>query len=265
MTSWYRHVYLSPHYDDAALSCGGLIHQQTQAGQLALVVTVCAAPPDSNAPLSPFAEEHHQVWGSPRDVAAFRQGEDQTAMEILGADYLRLHFTDAIYRGRPQAGEWYYTGREDLFGQIHPAEIPLIADITAAIIETVPHQPDTILYAPLTVGHHVDHQLVHAAARRLRQQGYQVVFYEDYPYADPTFSDRYPHTLEATLATPQADALRPQLRTLSEENLAAKIESIGAYSSQLPMLFGSETEMPPYVRNYARYVGDGQPAERIWL
>ena len=65
MSLAYRHVYLAPHYDDAALSCGGMIHHQAQAGQPVLVVTVCAAPPDSTERLSPLAEIQHRQWDQP--------------------------------------------------------------------------------------------------------------------------------------------------------------------------------------------------------
>ena len=79
MTDFYQHVYLSPHYDDAALSCGGSIHQQVQAGELVLVITICAAPPETNEPFSPYAQAMHRVWGDPLDVVATRQAEDQAA------------------------------------------------------------------------------------------------------------------------------------------------------------------------------------------
>ena len=48
-------IYLSPHFDDAVLSCGWLIWQQAQAGQRVEIWTVCAGeiPP---GPLTPFAQ-----------------------------------------------------------------------------------------------------------------------------------------------------------------------------------------------------------------
>ncbi|NUN97629.1 MAG: PIG-L family deacetylase [Candidatus Omnitrophica bacterium] len=90
----YPHIYLSPHYDDASLSCGGAIHLQAQAGQAVLVVTICAAPPPSGEPLSPFAQSLHRTWGNPADVIATREAEDRASLAILGADYLRLNFND---------------------------------------------------------------------------------------------------------------------------------------------------------------------------
>lgn len=264
MNSFYHHVYLSPHFDDAALSCGGAIHRQGQAGEMVLVITICAAPPEANEPLSPFAEAMHQSWGSPGDVVATRQAEDQLAMVILGADYLRLRFTDGIYRGQARQQEWYYTSNQQLFGRVHSADRLLAGEIVEAVLEMVPAGPETTLYAPLAAGHHIDHQLASSAARQLQSHGYRLAFYEDYPYVDPVFADRYSYPLETALAAQPPPELQPHLQLLAVENLAAKIDAIRAYRSQIAMLFESEAEMAACVRNYARQVGQGQLAERIW-
>jgi LmbE family N-acetylglucosaminyl deacetylase len=262
----FRHVYLSPHYDDASLSCGGTIHRQVQDGQPVLVVTVCAASPPPHESLSAFATDLHESWGNPEDVVATRQAEDRASMEILGADYLRLHLTDCIYRGRSLHGEWYYNDNTELFGQVHPVDLLLTTGVTEAIIEMIPQEDGMVLYIPLTVGHHIDHQLVHAAGWQLRQQGWTVVFYEDYPYVDPVFAGQdSSYSLEATLSRLEEANLIPQLRFFSEDNLQAKIDSIAAYASQLDMLFGGYAQIEKQVRDYALQVGEGSLAERIWI
>jgi len=38
-------IYLSPHLDDAVLSCGGIIWQQVQSGHQVEIWTICAADP----------------------------------------------------------------------------------------------------------------------------------------------------------------------------------------------------------------------------
>jgi LmbE family N-acetylglucosaminyl deacetylase len=243
-----------------------MIHQQRQAGQPVLVVTVCAAPPDSGAPLSPLAQQQHRQWGDPQDAMATRQAEDQVAMRILGADYLRLKFTDCIYRGEPRSDIWYYLEEADLFGEVHPADWTVAADIVEAVLELAPAGDETTLYAPLTAGHHVDHQVTNRAAWQLGQRGYRLAFYEDYPYVDPHFAAKYHHTDPIALAAAgQARPLQPQLYPLSPEDLATKIESIGAYASQIPVLFGNMADMAACVRRYARHVGGRQLAERVWV
>lgn len=264
----YQHIYLSPHYDDASLSCGGTIHRQTQAGERVLVVTICAAPPNPTDPLSPFAQNMHAVWGNPDDVISTRQMEDHRAMEILGADFLYLDFPDCIYRGDLHRGNWYYNNDVELFGPMHPYDLQLKDEIITSFLSKVALTENTTLYAPLTVGYHVDHQLIHAAARQLQAQGYSVVFYEDYPYADSNYSPHgtdNPSDLETTLARLQSLNLKPRHHFFSEENLRAKIESVTAYASQLEMLFGSRESMIEMIRAYALSAGDGRLAERVWI
>lgn len=264
----YQHLYLSPHIDDVSLSCGGTIHQQRQAGESVITVTVCTAQPATQT-FSAYVDWMHGIWGNLGEVVATRLAEDRASMAILGCDADYLPFSDCIYRGDPQAGEWYYTRDEELFGAIHPGDLPLANEIAEAVAALISTQAETCIYAPLAVGHHVDHQLVHRAARRLRTQGYQVVFYEDYPYADP----KYPYSkhsaenefpLTAALAASEDLRLTPRLQSLSEEDVRTKVESIRAYGSQMEMLFGGDALVANYVRDYVIRVGQGVPAERFW-
>lgn len=256
MSDFYPHVYLSPHLDDAVLSCGGLIHRQTRAGQPALVVTLFSGQPAADAALSAFAQSQHRRWGSPDNVMAVRWAEDRAALKVLGADYVRINYRDCIYRGREHGDppEWYYASEEALFGPVHPAEAGLPGDLANALSELIPPGEDTTLYAPLTIGNHVDHQLAFAAALILRAQGRCLGFYEDYPYVETEGA------LLAALAARGAEDWRPVVTPLDEDNLTAKIEAIACYDSQLGVLFGGAETMPDRVRGYVFRVG----GERLW-
>ena len=88
-----RWIYISPHFDDAVLSCGGLIWEQTQKGNPVEIWTVCAgdAPP---GPLSLLALDCHRQWGieSAAELVAARRLENQEAAALVGAetvDYTR--------------------------------------------------------------------------------------------------------------------------------------------------------------------------------
>jgi LmbE family N-acetylglucosaminyl deacetylase len=63
MSDFYAHVYLSPHLDDAVLSCGGLIHRQVRAGQPPLVITLFSGQPAADAHVSAFTQSQHTRWG----------------------------------------------------------------------------------------------------------------------------------------------------------------------------------------------------------
>ncbi len=251
MNDFYSHVYLSPHLDDAVLSCGGLIHQQVASGQRPLVVTLFAGRPPTDVELSAFARSLHARWGDPEDVITVRWAEDQAAMAALGADYLRLNYLDCIYRGREQR---YYASEEAIFGQVHPADENLPTELAAVLTEFIPRRDGVTLYAPLTVGNHVDHQLTFAAALIMKGQGWQIRLYEDYPYAEGEGA------LSAALTARDVGHWQMTTIPLTEEDLTAKIRAIACYQSQLEMLFGSAEAMPGQVREYVTRVG----GERLW-
>jgi LmbE family N-acetylglucosaminyl deacetylase len=128
-------IYLSPHFDDIALSCGGQVWEQAQAGQAVSIWTICGGePPDG--PLSAFAQEHHERWGTGRQAVAARREEDIAACKILSAAYRHFDLPDCLYRrvddfpGRPEEeiGKPFfpYDSHDALFGSIHPAEERLV-------------------------------------------------------------------------------------------------------------------------------------------
>src|SRR6478609_4050960 len=121
------HLFLSPHYDDIALSCGGTVARLTRAGQAAEMVTVFGAEPDI-AELTAFAEMQHGRWGlSPADVIAARRAEEAAAAGLLGTRVRFLSFHDAIYRGDR------YLDDDQLFGEPARDEADLPGRIIAEL------------------------------------------------------------------------------------------------------------------------------------
>ena len=66
----HRHIFLSPHFDDAVYSCGGTIGVQVSAGLRPLVITVFGGAPASPVEFSPFAAEIHRTMGFRQDAQA---------------------------------------------------------------------------------------------------------------------------------------------------------------------------------------------------
>jgi LmbE family N-acetylglucosaminyl deacetylase len=251
----YDHVYLSPHLDDAALSCGGAIARHSANHQRVLVITICTAAPDLRVPFSPFAAAMHASWGlNPDRVVAQRLQEDIAALEILGADSFQLAQLDAIYRMPEQ-----YTSDTALFSS--PADDdPLLVALEQALGALTQRFPEAVLYAPLAIGQHVDHQITYAAALRLNKAGTPVAFYEDIPYV------LVPGALERRLTTIDGQLLMPSIVTI-DGYLARKLSAIEAYSSQIAMLFGDSQQMEQRVRSYASALRPESSTfgERLWL
>ena len=248
-------MYLSPHLDDAVLSCGGLIHRQTNSGTAVLVVTVFAGAP-SGSELSDFAAALQADWGHLSDPVSVRRQEDEQATRLLGAAHLHLDYPDAVYRSDDNS--FLYLCDEALFGTPHPSDFKLISQITEDITEV--HSPlEATLYAPLAVGGHVDHQLLRDATLTMYRRSYEVIFYEDYPYVE------VPGALTRELARIGIGRWTEEVAELDEQDLALKTDAIAAYKSQMATVFGGAKTMAQRVRDYALALDPGhRPAERYW-
>lgn len=149
---WDR-LYLSPHLDDAVLSCGASLVAERAAGLSILVATL-------------FTE------GPGHDV---RRGEDAAALDPRGIHRLHARLADAPWRS-PCYGSFS--------GIVHgrdPADDACSAELLAWLTEVVERARPAAVVAPLGVGTHVDHRLSFEAAVALSRGG--TTFYEDIPYA----------------------------------------------------------------------------------
>ncbi|MBW7882359.1 MAG: PIG-L family deacetylase [Caldilineaceae bacterium] len=243
----YDAIYLSPHLDDVALSCGGQIASQTRLGRRVLVVTVMAGDP-LPAAQSTYIDSLHERWELGRDAAAQRRAEDAAACAILGAAYTHLDIPDCIYRLNPHDGTPLYLSDDDIFGDVHPTEAPLIVRLVEQLGALSMH---AAIYAPLTIGHHVDHLIVRAAAEQLWPEG--LLYYEDYPYA------QQPGKL-ARLIAPEDPRWRSQVIDLDAPALQARCDAVWAYRSQRSTFFTDRADLEQQIHSYAALVG----GERVW-
>jgi len=265
--SEYRHVYLSPHLDDVALSCGGRICQLAQAGEPVLVVTVFAGSlhlEGGDVLASDYIAALHQRWEADGDAPTLRRAEDEAAMRLLGADFCHLPYLDCIYRQHPVTGDLLYLSDEDIFAQVHPAEFVLVARLQEELAELVGTPGRGTIYSPLAAGHHVDHQLTVAVALAFQAAGHRVVFYEDYPYAEA------PTALEAARRWVGGERWRQELLPLHPQDLAAKAAAVLQYRSQLSTFFDDDTEVAQRLYAYAMSPASQAaasrrgPCERVW-
>lgn len=252
-----RHIYLSPHLDDVVLSCGGLIAQQVQAGERVLVVTFFAASPENDTP-TPFARELKERWGGAEDPVAVRRAEDLAALHVLGAEGLHLPFTDCVYRLDEPTGVAYYPTVETIFAEIHPSEATWHRVLGDAFMAHEGSIAGARIYAPLTVGHHVDHLLVQRLALDLLARGQDVLFYEDYPYAGDA------QAIDAVLGQWAGECWTGETAYLDETAVRAKGDAVACHTSQISTFWSGVDEMRAALRRQALRVGDGRPAERYW-
>jgi LmbE family N-acetylglucosaminyl deacetylase len=160
-------ICLSPHLDDAVLSAGAFLAERRLKGDSVLVLNVFSASAEAYAPAA---------WRfQPRASAAERHQEELSAMAVLGIAHQDLGFLDAPFRDRR------YRAYPRLFGSI-PAWEESGREALAAVERIARERGATRILAPLAVGDHIDHRLVHELGRAL-ESAFEVAYYEDMPYA----------------------------------------------------------------------------------
>lgn len=248
MNDYYDAIYFSPHLDDVALSCGGQIYQRTQTGQQVLIISIAAGdPPDST--VSSYAQSLHERWELAADAVAARRAEDIIACQILGAKWLHWELPDCIYRYHPETGVPFYRSDPDIFGEVHEAELPLIARLQTQM-RSLPAHGEVI--APLTLGNHVDHTLTRLAAEAAFGVE-QLWYYEDYPYAQQDGA--------LTKILPAGHmGWEEKTIPIGEEALQAKYAAIEAFQSQLSTFFTDHEDLVQQVGGYVTRIG----GERLW-
>lgn len=232
-----RYIYLSPHLDDASLSAGGWIYDQTQKGNTVEIWTILAGFP-ATAQLSDYAQYLHQQWrmGSAKDVVTARRKEDINSAKVLGATTHYFDFLDCIYR-QDKNGNWLYSM---IFTDPLPEEDDLPQQIADEISKRL--KSDDKLVCQFGIGQHVDHVLVRRAAELL---GKPLLYVADIPYLFKKPEQLHPHTVE----------MKEDVEMVSETGIHVWQEAILMYDSQMDELFQSRDRMREQIREYCQTVG----------
>lgn len=348
------HVFVAPHPDDAALSCGGLIAGLRELGQNVTIISVYSGGPSRNGDLTAYQREAlgfgtkaiwpsyeafrrsnipaeypvvanargvqpwtadperveltqerantqaRQFWqrsawtrsanitneetdarpladslpgqGSTgvvdfaaADAREIRKAEDERYTWLMQASVVWLDLPDAVYRG--------YEGDAELLGRVREDDLPPYDLLREEILRLEPQ----MVYFPLGVGGHVDHQLCREVGLAMISEGPRWVmpgpemagrssFYEDFPYAwwsDFSGLD----DLDVALDLPAGMAFEPRYSDIGEV-LEQKAAGIRLYASQIQRLFQSDQGMLDDLAGYHARValagGVGGFAERYW-
>ena len=244
----YDTLCISPHLDDAVLSCGGYLSACAAEGKRVLVYTVAASGPVAETPLTFYARRFMERCGMTPDAGALRRAEDAAACRVLGVEFSHGDMLEAIYRTDPATGAVLYPDHRQVFGRPAPLEEHRLAEQLAAEFAGLPAAREVL--APLSVGGHVDHRLVRRAAEFCF--GGRLRYFEDYPYAGKWFAVR-------RCIRPKK-AWQVEVFALDERLLKNKIQALEKYASQIEVLFGEPAAMLTGVRQYARRAG----GERYW-
>ena len=231
-------VYLSPHFDDVALSAGGLVWEQVQQGDQVEIWTICGGNAPKDRPLPRFAQELHSRWKMGHDAPNLRAQEDDNACRVLGASHQCFPWPDCIYRYDPLTNQPLIDSEKDLFKPYTPIELELLMDI----LKPVTLLKGAQVVAPLGVGNHRDHRITRAVAEHLYGP---VWHYIDYPYAIQTDFKREEFI-------PQTSHKYFQL--ISPQGLIAWKEAVACHHSQITSFWKSEQDMAAAIDFYAEII-----------
>lgn len=240
-------LFVSPHLDDAILSCGALI-SHLAASTSVIVATVFTA--DAPGPHTLSARAFLRQCGSRDSTQLFqvRQAEDYAVVQRAGALPVHLGFSDALFRTRPTSAQrsWtaqlipeishiypthrFHIGR----GRISQFDEVTITDALAAINDLAHSIAADSVFFPLAIGLHIDHVICRTVGDRFLGNK---IFYADFPYM--------------LSAAPNAEFIRERglVETKWSKGVKRKGDLISGYVSQMPGLFPAGV-IPPVAERY---------------
>ncbi len=234
---------LSPHLDDAAFSCGGILAVLRDQGWRTVVATVFTRSVPQPRGFA-LACQLDKGLDAAVDYMALRRAEDADAMTHLGAEGRMLDFPEAPHRG--------YESAAALFGDVHTDDTTWAA-ISPAIAGLLTELSPELVLSPSGMGGHVDHRQVIRAALAVVPAD-RHVFYRDTPYAirNPAGAR---HVHMAGLAAVHVDIAA---------GLTRKVGAATAYVSQLGFQFGGPGPAGLALREFAWAEGGSFPAEIVY-
>lgn len=188
-------IFVSPHLDDCIFSCEMLIRHLVRAGKRVLFVTVFTR--GSPRPYSVTAQKLLDICGYQEAQKFFcdRRREDHRAVGELGCRYIHLSYIDAAWRKTrtfykhrqlapvarflPALIHVYPNAKLQFSGIVSKSDSLLKRSLRKELQSIIGSNLNTLLLAPLGIGGHVDHILVHDVCRSI---GRDMIYWEDYPY-----------------------------------------------------------------------------------
>ncbi len=251
-----RVVILSPHLDDAALSCGGLLHALRDRVSTLVVSICCGSLRVVNADGSSKISTRRGHVSS-----RTRRREDIAAMHSVDTDFVHLSFADGIYRRSPLTGRLIYRNARERWVLPRIEDLAHVEELYLVLRRLCLDLGRILLLSPMGIGHHVDHQIAAQVAVRMAatNAGAELLFYEDFPYvADPLMGrgdqdDPAQALKRLHLAAGQ--------RLVVPVDVTAKMALLRHYASQVPALFGDDDGMRTRI---ASHLHGPVPCEYYW-
>ena len=234
-------IVLSPHFDDAALSLGGLIAKSTHSASSPIIVTAFTGTPKTATTT---------VWDSKSgfkdstEAMTRRANENSNAANTLNSQIVNLDYLDNQYR--PSI-----------------ATSTLESNIAADIIKLIKNYDTSTssmeIYGPAIFSakvNHYDHAILHDAymdvIAEYKPRGIVIFFiYEDFPYAEEAGAPKVDIAKALRSNTPNF-SYAPIYIPLSDYAVSVKKDAIQAYTSQIKAMAANGLDIVPYTTDWTK-------------
>ncbi|MEK7571570.1 MAG: PIG-L family deacetylase [Patescibacteria group bacterium] len=183
--------FISPHFDDAVLSAGFTMHSLIDHNHVTVINVFTKA---DVAPYTLSAKKNLLTCHYHDAVELFeeREKEDKRALHTVANRVLNLGFVDGLWRKKhsvnpfmrmlakklPELTAVYPTYRFHMLKKrISSEDAEMIEMIKKKLLNLIPK--DAIVFAPLSVGNHIDHFIVCKVVEELFPSA---IFWSDFPY-----------------------------------------------------------------------------------
>lgn len=248
-----RVIALSPHLDDAALSCGGLLTALRGVISRLVVTIACGDPmPRDNGGKRRARNRRGHV------APALRRAEDARAMHAIECDFVHLGFSDCVFRRSPTSGDLIYRDARARWAGAGFDDVAHVEELYLVLRRLTQNMGRVIVLSPMSIGFHVDHAICARVAMRLAGGGTTLLFYEDFPYVAMSHDEKGHDSPAAAMARL---GLEETERYAVAFDVQEKMELIATYETQLDVLFGGKRELQ---QKLASSSFGGQPSEFYW-
>ncbi|HWY79085.1 MAG TPA: PIG-L family deacetylase [Candidatus Sulfotelmatobacter sp.] len=224
----YNCIFISPHSDDAILSCGGLIENLIGKTSITIINVFTSA---HKGPYTLSAKVFMKSSHGSNDARAFYQervAEDRKVWSQLSLTPQNLGLEDALFRKKqktsflgkllPEIDHIYPTYRWHILKSISSSDPAII--LLKKKLSPYRRQKN-LIFAPYGIGNHADHRLVRKICEELFDN---LILYSDFPYNIRL------NTYGEPLRKGDIFRIKP--------SIDKKIKLIAGYKTQFQALFG---------------------------
>lgn len=179
LRNYNNFIFVSPHLDDAILSCGYLITDLIKLKKEVILITVFTKALSKT--ITPQARSFLKNCGYKSAAKLFkdRKAEDIGVSKFLNTNHICLNFIDAAWRLNNKRLPIYTKQEIQFSGKVLPYDKTLAKTIKTRLVKIISRNKSPLVLSPLGIGGHVDHIIVRKIINNLVCSK---IFWEDYPY-----------------------------------------------------------------------------------